>query len=308
MYSSNSLINNGVYHTVFFIKGKRDLTISKLIYKLLILLIINSFFQQILAHEMWLEPVQFEISKGDKLFAHEKVGQVFKGNEYVYLDSNYATLNYTINDVTHSLSPRLGSLPVIQMIIDEEGLLILSAITSPSKLTYKDQKTFTKFLQAESLQWVSNAHKERGLPETGFTEVYRRFPKSLVKVGKGLGHDKYLGLPLEWVALSNPYQESDEIKLQLLWQGKPYAGVKKVNVFNKFQHKTSDGTLENKVTQTKYATDEHGILTLPLKSNSLYLVSAVKMIEPDPNTRHKYNAVWESLWASMTFEVPKNSK
>jgi len=29
------------------------------------------------------------------------------------------------------------------------------------------------------------------------------------------------------------------------------------------------------------------------------------MIEPDLDTSHKYNAVWESLWASMTFEVPK---
>ncbi len=256
------------------------------------------------AHEMWLEPVDFEIAKGDKLLAHEKVGQNFKGNKYAYLDSSYEQLNITINGVTRSLKPRLGSLPAVQAVIDEEGLLVLYAITNRSKLTYKDRKIFDKFLEAEGLEWVVKAHKERGLPKIGFTEVYRRFPKSLVKVGKGLGQDKPMGLPLEWVALTNPYQVKDSIKLQLLWQGKPFAGAK-VNVFNRIRPETGKSLTvrAGEVIQTEYYTNEKGILTLSLRQDSVYLINAVKMIQPEDRIRQEYGAVWESLWASMTFEV-----
>ena len=295
---------------MFFIKRKRDFSINNSIIKPLLLLLILGFYQCVIAHEMWLEPVKFEIAKGDKLLAHEKVGQNFKGNKYAYLRSSYEKLNYTINDITHPLSPRLGSLPAIQQAIEEEGLLILSAMTTRSKLTYKDRKIFEKFLKTEGLEWVFKAHKERGLPEIGFTEVYRRFPKSLVKVGKGLGNDKALGFPLEWVALTNPYQVkdvNDKVELQLLWQGKPYVGVK-VNVFNKIRPETGKSLTvrASAVIQTEYFTNEKGIISLSLNQNSEYLINAVKMIEPDSITSHKYNAVWESLWASMTFDVPNN--
>ncbi len=254
---------------------------------------------------MWLEPTRFEISKGDKLLAHEKVGQKFKGNKYAYLESSYEKLNYTINGKTYPLSPRLGSLPAVQAVIEEEGLLVLSAMTTRSKLIYKDRDIFDKFLKAEGLEWVFEAHSKRGLPEIGFTEVYRRFPKSLVKVGNGFGQDKALGLPLEWVALTNPYQVKDTIELQLLWQGKPYAGVK-VNVFNKIHNESNTFSVKkavDEVIQTEHATNEKGILSLSLRQNSEYLINAVKMIEPDAETADKYNAVWESLWASMTFKV-----
>ncbi len=295
---------------MFFIKRKSDFNIKNIINKYLISLLIVGFSQNVFAHEMWLEPVLFEITKGDKFSAHEKVGQNFKGNKYAYLDSSYEKLNYTINDITHPLSPRLGSLPAVQGVIEEEGLLVLSAKTTRSKLTYKDRKIFNKFLKAEGLEWVSKAHKDRGLPEIGFTEVYRRFPKSLIKVGNGLGKDKALGLDLEWVALTNPYAANqdvkDKIKLQLLSQGKPYADVK-VNVFTKIKPDSSKSltVAKAKVVHTEHVTDEKGILSLSVKKNSVYLVNAVKMIEPDSDTSDRYNAVWESLWASMTFEVPK---
>jgi uncharacterized GH25 family protein len=322
-YLGYSFKTKGSNHTVFLIKRKRQFRGGDAASKCLILFVISMCFNNVLAHEMWLEPLNYEIAAGDKLLANEKVGQDFKGNNYAYLHSSYQRLNYTINGKTHLLSPRLGSLPAIQTNIQEEGLLILSAMTTRSKLTYKDRKIFEKFLNAEGLEWVFKAHKDRNLPESGFAEVYRRFPKSLVKVGNGLGQDKPLGMPLEWVALTNPYEIKGSIKLQLLSEGKPYAGIK-VNVFNKFtkepssseatfketvnktiKSKTTENKTKNDVVHTSYFTDEKGILNLPLKENSKYLINAVKMIEPDTETSHKYNAVWESLWASMTFQAIK---
>ncbi len=252
--------------------------------------------QSVSAHEMWLEPISYEIAKGDKLLAHEKVGQNFKGNKYAYLASSYEQLNITMNGVTRSLNLRLGSLPAVQDVINDEGLLVLSAMTKPTKLTYKDREIFDKFLKMEGLDWVFKAHKDRGLPEIGFTEVYRRFPKSLIKVGEGIGQDKALGLPLEWVAVTNPYHAKDIIKMQLLWKGEPYADAH-VSVFNKPQADT------DKPVKTDYFTNQQGLISIPLKQRGFYLINAVKMIKPDDQIYQEYGAVWESLWASMTFEV-----
>ena len=287
---------------MFYIKIKRDLKIHQFHSKGMILIylwvLLWGVSQSASAHEMWLEPIRYEIAKGDKVLAHEKVGQNFKGNKYAYLTSSYEQLNITMNGITRSIKPRLGSLPAVQDVINDEGLLVLSAISTPTKLIYEERKIFDKFLKAEGLDWVFEAHKERGLPEIGFTEVYRRYPKSLVKVGNGIGQDVALGLPLEWVAVNNPYQAKDMIKMKLLWKGKPY-GDAHVSIFTR----TEDQIEIKKVIKSDLITDQNGTISLPVKHGNSYLINAVKMIEPDAKIQHSYDAVWESLWASMTFKV-----
>lgn len=287
---------------MFFTNIKRDLVIfefrlPRMVLGLVIFLNI-SILQVSSAHEMWLEPIKYELAPGEKVLAHEKVGQNFKGSKYAYLDSSFKELNVTINNVTRPLKPRLGSLPAVQSLNNEEGLLVLSAITTPSKITYKDRAIFDKFLKEEGLDWVFEAHKERGLPEIGFNEVYRRYPKSLVKVGSGLGKDIPLGLPLEWVVIDNPYHATGIIRMKLLWKGGPYRNAP-VSLFKK----PGSGKDINNTVKSHLTTDKDGIVSLPVKHNDIYLINTVKMIEPDKLISDTYNAVWESLWASITFKV-----
>lgn len=283
-------------HTVFLYKIKGVFNLKFYLGKVFFLVIFFGYLCNLSAHEMWLEPISFEINKGEKVRAHEKVGQNFKGNKYAYLDSHYEKLSLTINGKTRTIHPRLGSLPAVQVDVDDEGLLVLAAATTPSTITYKDRAIFNQFLKDEGLDWVFAEHENRGLPEIGFTEIYRRYPKSLIKVGTGYGQDKALGLPLEWVAITNPYHQSDLIKLQLLSEGSPYKNAH-VSVFNKPQ-------LDSKIfAKTDYFTDQQGMLTVALDQAGFYLINAVKMVQPDKSMSKQYNAVWESLWASMTFGV-----
>ena len=256
------------------------------------------------AHEYWFEPLDFEIKVSDKLRAHEKVGSNFKGNEYAYLATSYESFNITIGDETRPIKSRLGDLPAVNEVIDKEGLLILSAVTTPSDLTYKTKEKFESFLVNQGLGWVKERHLKRGLPEKGFKEIYLRYPKSVVKVGSGKGHDKEMGLVLEWVLDTNPYTEtSGPIKGHLLWRGKPLAN-KRVNVFNRIY---SDGTnilANTTLVETHLSTDDKGAVEVPRGKGGLFLISAVHMIEPSKKTATETGAVWESLWASTTYRLP----
>ncbi len=247
---------------------------------------------------MWIEPVNYSLQVGDKILSNEIVGQDFKGNKYAYLDSSYEKLNITVGDNTHAVKSRLGDLPAIQEISSAEGLHIITAETTPSDLTYETPEKFAKFLRSDGLEWVFEAHKKRGLPEKGFKEIYRRSPKALIKVGNGQGQDRALGLPLEWVVETNPYTSQGNIKAQLLWQGTPAADMH-VNVFNKPKHTSP----KSELIKTTLRTDVNGRIEIPRGNGGLFLINSVKMIEPDAKTALRTEAVWESIWGSLTYEI-----
>ena len=250
------------------------------------------------AHEMWIQPLNYSLKLGDTIFANETVGQDFKGNKYAYLDSSYENLNITVGGKTRAVKSRLGDLPTIQEPSLEEGLHIITAVTTPSELIYETPEKFANFLRLDGLEWVFETHKRRGLPEKGFKEIYLRSPKTLIKVGHGKGEDKAFGLPLEWVVATNPYTTQGNIKAQLLWQGKPAADMY-VNVFNK-----PKGTSPNSaLIKTNLRTDAEGRIEIPRANGGLFMINSVKMIEPKEAIKLRTGAVWESIWGSLSYEI-----
>ena len=249
----------------------------------------------LLAHEFWFEPLNFKIKVDKKLKVHEKVGQDFKGNQYVYLSSSYKFLNITQGDKTRAVRSRLGDLPAINEDITEEGLVILSAETTPSDVTYEKWDKFVSFIKSKGLDWVLDKHKARKLPEKNFVESYRRFAKSLIKVGHGKGSDRALGLGFEWVIETNPYtiKNSEFIKARLLWKGQPHPQAH-VSVFNK---------VAGELIKTELKTDAEGRVEIPRAKGGLFLINAVQMIEAPIKMAEERGAVWESHWASVTYAI-----
>lgn len=281
---------------MFKIKNYKNLNkITQTLFVFLILFLVSSTVK---AHEMWIQPLNYSVKPGNKIFANETVGQNFKGNKYAYLKSSYKSLNISVGDKTTAVNSRLGDLPTIQEDSSVEGLYIITAETTPSELTYEKPEIFAKFLKLDGLEWVFEAHKKRGLPEKGFKEIYRRNPKTLVKVGHGKGQDKVFGLPLEWIAETNPYTTEGNIKARLLWQGKPAAKMQ-VNVFNKPKRNSPNAEL----IKTIFITDAAGRVEIPRANGGLFLINSVKMIQPDAKTSAQTGAVWESIWGSLTYEI-----
>lgn len=247
------------------------------------------------AHEFWIEPTRFEVSQTEDIIANLRVGQYFKGNNQVYLPDTFVSFTVTDLDGTRPVKGRIGDLPAVRIPAGRNGLHILAYHSTPSSVTYSSYDKFRDFARKHGFEWVIEAHQRRGLPTTDITESYTRYAKSLVKVGDGTGRDESVGMPFELVAETNPYTDlSDDITVRLLRLQKPQAGAR-ISVFRKF--------VGCDATRTTVITDADGRANIPTGPGGRFLVNAVHIQAPGP----RGYTPWESLWASLTFMLPKIS-
>jgi len=247
------------------------------------------------SHEFWIDPIQYQVEVGDKIEADHRVGSDFKGPKYGYLEPRTTKHAFAYQGAIFDLSARSGDRPAMQLEGAQDGLLTLIHETDDSHLTYKEWQKFVNFLEHKDFTWAAQAHKDRGLPETGFAETYRRHAKSLVAVGSGAGQDVRVGMAVEIVALANPYTDnvSDGLPVQVWFNDAPRPDAQ-VEVFEQ----TPEGTLN----VTLHRTGPDGTVRVPVKSGHKYMLDHVALLPLDPNP--PLNAVWHSAWANLTFRMP----
>jgi hypothetical protein len=247
------------------------------------------------AHEFWIDPLDFIVASDDPLEARLRVGQSFDGVSLSYLTRNFTRFDLAFGEDVTPVAGRLGQNPALDVADHGEGLAVVIYETTDSTLTYDEWDRFLRFAEHKDFPDIEARHLARGLPMTGFVESYSRHAKSLIAVGDGAGSDREYGLRTEFVAMANPYTDdlSGGFPVQLLLDGEPRADAQ-VELFDR------DGAGE--VTITLYRTDADGRALLPVEPGHVYLVDAVTLQEVAPN--EDSNAVWHTLWASLTFEVP----
>ena len=247
------------------------------------------------AHEFWLAPHDYRIGPRQPLRADIMVGQHFNGERFPYIPRNTLRFDITQGRFTRAVQSRIGDLPAVDEPVTGEGLLILSHVSGDAEATFDNLDEFAAYLGKAGLEWVLDAHARRGLPTENFTEAYQRFAKTLVAIGGGGGADRALGMRLEWVVETNPYQtRQQEYRAQLLWRGEPLSGAT-AQLFVR----RDDGVSEQVLT-----TDHSGRVHFPVEQGGEVLLNAVQMIEPQQAQRDwQPNVLWKSLWASVTFRV-----
>ncbi|MGV6848304.1 MAG: DUF4198 domain-containing protein [Marinibacterium sp.] len=246
-----------------------------------------------LGHEYWIDAKTYMVAPGSPIVANLRNGQKFVGSALPYLDRRTARFDVITGDRTQPAPGRTGDLPALIVPTDRPGLWIIAHETTPSLLTYREWDKFLAFAKHKDFPDIAARHLGRGLPETGFSESYTRHVKALFNVGDGAGHDIPTGMETEFVALANPYTDdlSKGLPVQVFYQGTP-RGEAQVEIFDR----AADGT----VTVTTTRTDADGIATIPVASGHSYLLDAV-VLRPAPESD---DAVWETLWAALTFAVP----
>jgi uncharacterized GH25 family protein len=245
------------------------------------------------AHEFWIEPTRFQVETGGDLIAHLRNGQMFSGGAQAYFAKRTARFDLIQDGRVTPVQGRMGDVPALQATAPDDGLVVIVHQTAPSDLTYTDWDMFQAFSEHKDFPDIRARHLSRGLPTQGFVETYTRFAKALVGVGTGAGADTATGMETEFVARANPYADDlgRGFPVTLLYQGAP-RGDAQVEVFDR----APDGT----VTVTLTRTDADGQATIPVAPRHTYLLDAVVLREaPIGGT-----AVWETLWASLSFAVP----
>ncbi len=248
------------------------------------------------AHELWIEPKDYQLRTADNIVAHIKNGENFEGIQLTYLPTDFAHFVILGANQGAVVTSRLGDRPAVDQAAPASGLNVIVYETEPRTISYDSFEKFEAFAMNHGVGDIAAKHSARGLSSGPLEEVYTRYSKALVSVGAARGDDRRIGLEAELVALDNPYLPNDarHVRVQLFLQGAPLPNSQ-VELYSK-------GSL-GEVKASTHRTDADGVAMLPIEPGFDYMANAV--IFRPPHERHRgTDAVWETLWANLTFAVP----
>lgn len=253
------------------------------------------------AHELWIEAQDFRIELQGRLVADIVNGENFRGHALPYLPQSAVRFDLASSAaaefIVAPIVARAGDRPALSMPALDEGLVVVIYQAAAATLTYHQAEKFWDFVAHKDLPITQAAHRARGLPDEGFREVYSRYSKALVAVGAGIGEDRNMGLETELVALANPYTAPlpGGVPVQVFYAGEPRADAQ-IEVF--------DRNAEGTVTVSTVRSNANGVAMIPVTAGHTYMLDAVVLRRPSAELAAETGAVWESLWANLTFAVP----
>lgn len=247
------------------------------------------------AHEFWVEPSTFTLEHGGRIGVHLCVGDGFEGWS---LARDGRRIEKFIAAGPAGEQPIVGldgSDPAgIGRFIAPGGYVI--AYRSNHAFQELPADRFEQHLHDKGLERIAELRKQRGEGSRKTREAYSRHAKALIRVGdsRGVVADCQMDLRLELVAepglLLEPAGATQ--RFRLLYQGKPLSGA----LVAAARLGTADDDLRTR-------TDADGRAKFVLRAPGVWRITAVHMIEAPSDVA----AEWESLWASLTFELPAPS-
>lgn len=241
------------------------------------------------AHEVWIDAEAWQLPAGAPLVGQLKNGQEFQGRNLSFVPAAIDRFDLVQNGTITPVPGRAGDRPALNM-APATGLAVVVYEAPPSTVTYKTWEDWLRFAAHKDLSAPLQRQTARNLPLSGFKERYTRHVKALFAIGDGAGADRATGLATEFVARTNPYTQAGPVEVQLLLHGAPRTGAQ-IEVFDR----APDGTV---TISTDTRTDAMGRAQIPVTPGHTYLLDAVTFQEASGD------AVWQTLWAALTFAVP----
>lgn len=236
------------------------------------------------AHDFWIEPSSFRPSPGERIAVRLRVGERLQGDPVPRNPERIERFAAVGPEGMAEVVGVAGSDPAGWAVPAGPGLHWIVFDSNHARVELAGPK-FDEYLAEEGLERI------RGLRKAGegpVREIYSRCAKSLLRVGEGsAGYDRALGLELELIPERDPYglKPGEALPVRLLYRGEPLDGALVVALSN-------DGRVS--------ARTSGGRVSLTLDRPGFWLVKAVHMV-PAPEGS---GAEWESLWASLTFDLP----
>ena len=263
--------------------------LKQALYLFVIIFLVTFLKIKVHAHELWLEPINFNFNNKELFKTNINIGQDFMGSPFGFYNPNKKNLYLENKNKVTQLSQRDGDFPAIQMLISEQGFHVLNYETNNEFLKYDSVEKFEDFVKEQGLQSAINKFNRNKIP----TENYRRFAKVLITDGnKGFFIQKPK-LDFEIIALNTPYElKNSFFKFQLFEKKKPL-GNWQITIFSKD---------ENNTYKEKIKTNSNGVGKIRTIENRTYLLSAVKLDKANYLQKLKFKSDWFSLWASLVIK------
>src|SRR5713226_4161884 len=245
----------------------------------------------VFAHDVWIEPTTFSPEPGQIVGVRLRVGQNLLGDP---LPRDPALVNQFVVVDAAGRKPvfgRDGADPAGFLRVATPGLLVIGYGSNPSSVELPAEK-FNQYLKEEGLDAVAALRARRNETGAKAQELFSRCAKSLVLSGSpsAAQGDRLLGFRLELVAERNPYaiRAGADLPVRLTYENRPLAGALVV-AMNRL----------NPSEKLSARTGQDGRVRFKLRPGGMWLVKAVHMVQAPAGT----NAEWESLWATLTFEL-----
>ena len=263
--------------------------LKQFLYLFVIIFLVTFLKIKVHAHELWLEPINFNFNNKELFKTNINIGQDFMGSPFGFYSPNKKSLYLESRNKVTQLSQRDGDFPAIQMLITEQGFHVLNYETNNEFLKYDSVEKFEDFVKEQGLQNTIDKFDRNKIP----TENYRRFAKVLITDGnKGFFIQKSK-LDFEIIALSTPYNlKNSFFEFQLFEKNKPL-GNWQITIFSKD---------ENNTYKEKIKTNSNGVGKIRTIENRTYLLSAVKLNKANYFQKIKFKSDWFSLWASLVIK------
>jgi uncharacterized GH25 family protein len=258
-------------------------------FRLLVLVSLFAASASLSAHDFWIEPTGFAADLGRVVGVKLRVGQDFHGDPVPRRDELIGDFVVVDAGGRRQVVGRDGSDPAGLLRVTSSGVMVIGYRSRPSPVTLPADK-FTAYLKEEGLERVIAARARSNASERDGREIFSRAAKSLVRSGTAGAGDRTLGFPIELVAERNPYQmkSGESLPVRLMYQNAPLAGALIV-AFNQ----------RHPYRKQRVRADRDGRATFTLDEPGPWMVKAVHMVPAPAGS----NADWESLWASLTFEI-----
>jgi uncharacterized GH25 family protein len=244
------------------------------------------------AHDFWIEPSSFHPVVGSEVAVALRVGQNFQGEAVPRNPALIRKFAWIAGGQETPIGGLPGSDPAGAFPVRAPGALWIAYRSGRSPVTLPADR-FESYLAEEGLEGILEIRRKRGEQGKPGREVFSRSVKSLLFAGAapGKGFDRPLGLTLEIVLLGDPRRISPggRLPVRLLYEGKPLEGALVAALGQSAACRKSSAR-----------TNARGEAALPLSRKDIWLLKAVHMT-PAPQG---LDADWESVWTSLTFEVP----
>ncbi len=254
------------------------------------------------AHDFWIEPSSFTPAPGAAVSFHLRVGQQWQGDALPRSNQRIVRFVLAGPDGTAEIAGAEAVDPAGLARVGSAGLYLAGYASNNSPLELEAPK-FEEYLRLEGLEWVIAERAKRGESAAGSREVYARCAKALLRVQRAgdvsavdaRAFDRILGFALEIVPEKNPYTlaSGDGLPVRLLYQGKPFAGGLVVAM-----------PKAHPEAAVSARSDAQGRVRLPLAERGVWMVKAVHMTRLESAAAAAEHADWQSLWASLTFDLP----
>jgi hypothetical protein len=255
------------------------------------------------AHDFWIVPSSFRPGVASPLALRLRVGENLRGDpvprDPAQVD-RFALKGPTAESAETAIPGVTGADPAGFTHVEGAGLYTVVYRSHRTRIDLPPEK-FDEALRREGLEKIMEVRKSRGESLKPSTEVFSRCAKALLLVGQpatpgGSGasfstsFDRPVGMTLELIPEKNPYtlKAGDELPVRLLYEGKPLAGALVIALG---LHQT-DGRIAAR-------SGKDGRVRLRLPEGGFWLIKSVHMV-PAP---HDTGVDWESLWASLTFDL-----